>query len=133
MPMRTWKGVQKTSVTPRPATGKPNEMEGERAHDRRRREKAIEACAGHFDDLKEAYPKGVPIAKDRKAQFTWQVPIIASHLPNEALRGAVIANRTVLTRPKRKWRPKDETMAQKREWNASQKRWLVVPVVKQEE
>src|SRR5271166_2841658 len=55
-----------------------HEMEGERARDRRRRKNSITACAAHFNDLIEAYPKGVPLAKDRKARAVTIAPAAAS-------------------------------------------------------
>src|SRR5271166_2582675 len=93
-----------------------HEMEGERARDRRRRKNSITACAAHFDDLIKAYPKGVPLAKDRKVRF---VPACAAHFDD--LIKAYPKGVPLAKDRKVRFVPRHD-----RKWNSSQKRWLQV-------
>ncbi len=111
MPMRTWKKTRQLNPA-YPGKGKPNEMEGERARERKTRENTADACNAHFDDLLAAYPRGVPVAADRKVRFVSLYEPIDVPSPS-------------LMRKRHKRRRKDETMAEKRLWNSSQQRWLL--------
>src|SRR5271166_4367117 len=77
------------------------------ASDQKRKTKALEACHDHFNDLKAAYPKGIPIAKNPCVRFVWETPSGVSLIERQvrSVGAAAIAATPC----------KSETMAAKRE------------------